>query len=490
MALVGVAVAVLRYAFAIHDHVGGVDFFFYVCNARDALANPDALPGHYYAYFPGVYAFWKALWWLGDGALPVLQAGALVLLAANALVLAAVVGRMTRSWPLAAFAGLWYAVACFRFGGQGAFTEPLATLPVLLGWLAWAGQPLSDRRGWALSLVLGLALGLALYAKQQAGLLSLGALALLVTRFGGRPSPHAWGPLVLLPFAAAGAAAVGIALEGEGLAPLERGLASVSGYQARGSFGANLLRNAGRDESAAFALAAASLGWAALRYRRLQQREPTEPWLELTGFAVIGALACLWQYKTRRYDHYALLALPGVILATTVLYARVVRPWLSQRRRVLREVLPWVLAAVPLCWALPDASGLKPWGVVLPAGWVPDRPWFREPDVAADLERLRASGVVAPGEAVSVFPPRHNSLHYFLDTHQPGPTGYAFRMPVLEDMRWDDYAAVIVLRDDHNASDRRLFDPAARADLRRRLEQHGFAPALVLDLMTVYRRPS
>jgi hypothetical protein len=96
--------------------------------------------------------------------------------------------------------------------------------------------------GLARAIALGVGLGLAVYVKQLGGLLALGALSLpLMNLAAPKESRHDWAYLAAVPAIALLVLLVGIAAEGEGLAPLRLGLDALSSYPATGTFRLNLL---------------------------------------------------------------------------------------------------------------------------------------------------------------------------------------------------------------------------------------------------------
>ena len=142
----------------------------------------------------------------------------------NAVLLAALVMRMLGRPVAAIFAALWYLVVVTRFDGLAGVSEPLATAVVLAGLLAWAGEPLRGRRGFILAVLLGVAMGVTVYVKQQAALLTVATAALLLCRpWMDRPRRHGWAHLAIVPAVAVAVFLAGILLEGRGWTPLERG---------------------------------------------------------------------------------------------------------------------------------------------------------------------------------------------------------------------------------------------------------------------------
>ena len=240
-ALAVAAFATARQLLAARPLVEGIDFYYYLCVARDLADGVDTSPTRHF-YFPGVYRFWRAVFALFGRSLPALQTAYIALLVANALAVAAVVWRGAGGAAPALLAGLWYLALCASIEGFAGPTEPLATLPVLVGLAAWGGEPLVGRRGLARALALGAGLGLGVYAKQLGGLLAVGAAAMPLMNLAAPPNRrHEWVCLAAIPAAATLVLLIGILAEGEGLTPLRLGLSFASDYAVQGTLRKNLL---------------------------------------------------------------------------------------------------------------------------------------------------------------------------------------------------------------------------------------------------------
>lgn len=301
------------------------------------------------------------------------------------------------------------------FGLEGLIgaTEPVATLPVLLGLWAWGGEPLRGRAGWWRALALGLALGLAVFVKQQAGLLALAWLGLLPDWRARRHEP---GPLLAIP-AAASALLLLLLWRSGGLGALARGLDTARGYGvgADGAVGSSLPVVL----SLVAALAAAALLPLALRALA------GEAWARGAAFALAAGVAALGQLIVRDYRHYALLGLPLLCVAGVALIAQgLVRAGALQRGRELFAPLAAVQGALALAVALVPAEARSP--SAFPQ--VPATEWPASRAAAADLEELRRQ--VAPGSQLVLLPPRRAAVHFLLGTRADRwPTGYFWGPP-------------------------------------------------------------
>ena len=203
-------------------HRGGSGFLLQILlYARDLANEVPSVSLDRDGYLPGVYIFWRFALWATGGSVGRVGWVYLALLALNAILTAVVLcvrrsPRVLLSW--AAF-GTWRPLPGTR--GSDGLTEPIATAPLLLGLAIWAGRPLRGDGGTRRALALGAGIGLALYVKQPAGLLALGALALIAdnVRNPSRP-PHAWSLLIALPVVAGLLFLTAVLGEGAGLLPL------------------------------------------------------------------------------------------------------------------------------------------------------------------------------------------------------------------------------------------------------------------------------
>ena len=159
--------------------IGGIDFYFYVLNARDLADEPAHAPWARYIYFPGVYRFWETIFRVTDGTLPSLQWAYIGILLANAGLVGIVLMTSVTSWWGGLLGSAAYFVFLYRLEGLSGSTEPISTIPFLFGLLLWN---LCERHSHKIAglVCLSLACGICLFVKQQAGLLMLGMTALII----------------------------------------------------------------------------------------------------------------------------------------------------------------------------------------------------------------------------------------------------------------------------------------------------------------------
>lgn len=483
-------VAAVRYAIALRPYVEGVDFYFYVYFARELWRGALDLPLAHFHYFPGVYEFWRAGLLLGNGSSAALQWMYLALLGTNALVIAAIVIRACRSVSGGLLAGLWYAILCSEFEGFYATTEPVATLPVLIGVLLWGGVPLWSRRGVLRALALGAAFGIGIYAKQQGVLQTAGWLSIVATHaIWKRADRRAWARVIIVPAATAVVGLGLIGLERHSVEYLTRGLIAVGIYPSRATLIENLAEAHVVDNPVALGGAMAFLGWLVVAAWPRARGLLRMPWCGVLGFASIAGLAGLVQYTKQPYQHYTLLAGPFLIVAAVVGAIVLVR-WAS-RTVGSAALIPFVavgIAAIPLTRPQPYTAGLALWPPSTTPRLAHQLPWRLTPDVADDITRLRAA--VRPGEDLLVLPPRRNELHMLLGTRWISfdYEWWNYDTSAVRAVRSPTLAAVIVIRTHLDETDWMIwkkFDcDAAVAELGRA----GFRPVVSGRAMTLWRR--
>jgi len=496
-ALVAAALAVAVVSAAVYftaarGSVGGVDFYYYVCAARDMVTHRAEVSDNCYLYFPGVYAFWRGVMRAGWVSEPAVQCCYVAVLLVNAVLLAALVMRMLGRPVAAMFAALWYLVVVTRFDGLAGVSEPLATAVVLAGLLAWGGEPLRGRRGFILAILLGVAMGVTVYVKQQAALLTVATAALLLCRpWMDRPRRHTWAHLAIVPAVAVAVFLAGILLEGRGWTPLNRGLAMAAGYGREGTIFGNLYTQIRGDESAALAAGLAVLAWCIVFWKSRHASRIGSGAFQVASFAVIAFLASLVQFSSRPFGHYMLLGLPFLILAA-VLLAHEIVPWMTGRAAQSHLTAYLLLGAAAVVFANTSgrADTLHVWRPVLPRDFEPLPVWHRQPGVASDLADL--ADVVPPDSTMYIVPARRNALYYALGTRTANPDGYWFFLRDPHTMPWNECAFVLLLTRGLNEYDLQFCSPSQMHAVRRELARRGFIRRLSgrLRMMELHENPA
>lgn len=486
-------VSVAGFCLAIRPHIQSVDFFYYVCYARDQIKDNETAHMSRYAHFPGIYTFWRTVMHVAGQSLGALQWAYVGLLLASAIAVAGVVRRMTGSVLAPLLGAVWYAVLCTRFEGDLGVTEPLCTLPLLCSLWYWGGRPLRDKEGIRYAAALGAGLALCLYGKQQGGLLWMGAFSLLPGLFAGPKENRHQLPLAIL----MGAAAVFlffvlILLEGHGFDPLRIGLGFAQGYETQGSALDNLKIIIPNDKTIVFAAFGAFAYWILFQvvpwFRRRDAGAPGG--MAVAGFAILAASGTLVQFMRRPYLHYALLCLPFIVVAAIIAVNDALRRLPDHVRKApLAAMLLLHLAALPLLWGSDDPRNAR-----LLRDWIkpePYRPlcWYERPDVSKDLAELRA--LVPAGTDLLVIPPRRCSIHFILGTSPKSfANGYnwapdaellyeTISMPGLRD---------ILVINNLGPGDRENWNGFECDRAVKKMRDEGFQPAVSFKTFTLWRK--
>ncbi len=474
-AAVGLSIwSVIVYMAASCRSVGSVDFFYYLCSARDMVRGDVAVSDNAYCYFPGVYLFWRWVMHLAGTSLTWMQSVALGLIVANAAAVLAIVRRMTGRWLIGLVASLWYLVMSFRFEGIAGVTEPLATLPVLLALAVWGGQGLKGGNGWWNAFVLGIAFGTAVLVKQQGGLLAVGAVSLLLCRSMGEPSHrHRWPQLFVIPVVALMVFCAGVLLEGRGWVPLQQGLQMASGYGREGTILGNLYTQIRGDESAFLGIGIAILVAGVTFFRKEHRDHLSNPQWQIVIYCMVTFGFTLIQFGSRPFGHYMLLGAPWLVIATVVLFATWWRRLAERCRwRYLFEFLTLLFVAIPFASTAGRQNTLYVWRPVLSESFEAQDAWHRRPALQVDLSKVREW--IPPGSPLFVAPARRNSIYYLLDAHTANPDGYWFFLPDFRVMPWHRCDFVILLTENLDANDYQFCSLADRDALRGQLIERGF----------------
>ena len=434
-ALLLTLVTAAGYLLTMHGSVGDVDLFYFLCYARDMNLGHQ-VPENIYSYFPGIYTFWRSAILVSGESLPAMEAWHLGLVAMNCVLVGLLLWRLTRCLPAALFAAAWTLLLYSRFQGLDGTSEPLATLPLLAALCYWNGKPLRGRDGLLGCLVLGAGFGLALYGKQQAGLLSLGAVMLLIESLGSSRR-HDLRILAALPLCALATLLLAILGEGEGLAPLWKGLSAAAGYGQEGSWLHNIYVQVRRDETAILAalFTAAVLCWWGLQRRTSEDAGQRQ--LSVAGMLAISGLATLLQLRSRAFHHYMLLAVPCLVVSSTLawryLWSRRTGSWRTRKGACLALLL---LPLVPFLVDSGIDESFLAGRLPLPVERVIPIRWHQREELRDDLEQLRRQ--LPPGASILLVPARHNSIHFLLGTSSAASSGYHFQLREYSDESWID----------------------------------------------------
>jgi len=457
---------------------GGIDWFYYLCYSRDGI-NFYGTADNMYSYFPGIYQFWKTAMRLVGTDVASLQNVIVVALGLNAALVGVVVFQHTRCKLISSGAALWALVVLIRFDGLRGESEIIASLFFLSTMIAWKGTPLDHWNKWKLLLVFALGLGLTVYMKQQAGLLAVGALALVWEQLSPRSgSRHQWGMLVSLPILAALLLVGFILIEGRGLEPLSLGLSTAAAYPSRNSWLHNLYVQFRHDESFWIVVMVTTAMFIRQQRKPAVGSAPTNtPTARLVGFLLLSGFVTLVQFKIRPYHHYLLLTIPAFTISAAIIWHQ--HRYLIERG-IKQRLLMVFLAALPFCWAEDYQWAYHPAQIPTEAQVAGLANWHQQVSTEKVITELKRN--IPSGTPLMILPSRHNSIHYLADTRSSSPHGYSFNeagyygneawLPMLETTA-SEYVLLLGenVRDEF---DRTIWDARRIGQAQRILELRGY----------------
>ena len=418
-------VAIYVFLYHAHPTIGGVDWFYYLCYARDQI-NGVPTSENIYSYFPGVYMFWRqAMFWFGFD-VDALRCIVILVLLINAVLVELIIWRQTRSVALSWIGGLVHGVLLIRFQGLSGVTEPVALIPLLVALVVWNGDAFVR---WKKSVTVGICLGLVVLCKQQAGLLTLGALVWLPAW-----KQHDKRQVIAIPIIALLTLVLLTLTEGAGLTPLFKGLDTAASYANEGSMFRNILIQAVHDPIATLAL----LSTCGITFwlSRQELDEDSTSQVRIIGFLMIGAIASLVQFSFRNYHHYFQLALPaasiGLILSLHILY---------RLKSPLRNlVFPFAIAILGYQSTTHIDTDVLQWPNKTYIQHYKD--WHDQAPIAVALkDHEKLQQVIQTKEPVISLPPRYSSFFYLTGLRSASAHGYSFREFDMKNGNWFDEIA-------------------------------------------------
>jgi len=171
--------------------------------------------------------------------------------------------------------------------------------------------------------------------------------------------------------------------------------------------------------------------------QRRSSDDAGEQQLSVAGMLAISGLATLLQLRSRAFHHYMLLAVPCLVVSSTLAWHHL---WSWRREAWRTRKIPCLaLLLLPLVPFLVDSginesflAGRLPWPVerVIPIRW------HQREEIRDDLEQVRQQ--LPPGSSILLVPARHNSIHFLLGTSSAASSGYHFQLQDYTDNSWID----------------------------------------------------
>ncbi len=425
LALLATAATVtcVRYLTISREAVGGVDWYYYLCYSRD-MVNNHPVSENIYSYFPGVYAIWTSVMRIFGQELTALQSFYQSALIMVCLLTGWVVRQHTHCKVLTYFSIFWTFVLLTKFDGLTGVTESLAVIPWLLGLILWRGRPVNNTESLWVLILFGAAIGLTVFTKQQAGLLSLGFVYLLAEQRQKKSGLHSWKRLLLIPITAIVTLVLAILCMGNSLVWLTEGLKTAGQYGTEQSWILNLYTQVRHDES----LWISTLITVILFSRRgkwLKTATATNvPSWRLAGFSLVAALATLLQFKARPYHHYMLLSIPAMVIACSLIYHHY-RSWLQES--TCKRIVIGAIVILPCIWCAPYNDSYHPLRLQIstPHQWDRQYSAMHHATIQSVIESLNTQ--VPADSRMLILPGRYNQIHYYSATLSDQETGYNFR---------------------------------------------------------------
>jgi hypothetical protein len=492
VASIAVALLALKSSLAARPLIDGVDFYLVVLYARDLAQGAADIPLSRYIYFPGIYTFWKIVYAAGDGHLAGMQQAYVGVLIGNAVLTGAILSTVTGYWLAGLLAGVFYLVEGSRIESLYGCAEPIVTLSYLLGLWIWL---LLSRRGAGTAGLLALAtgFGLALYTKQQGGLLALGAAGLLpALRLADPPDRYTLRQWLLVPLVSAGVFALAMLIEGGGTPAVTTGLQFAAAYPPEGSWSEHLV-SAWRMTQPFSNFLPAGIAVCVIGWRHRDRLPPLPvPYLLVLGISIGSVLGGLVQFSKRGYLHYALLILPSLLLVTGITLDAVIRwlvPVLRDSPQTVRVGAAGGTAVLLLLHAAGTPAFVQHASAQLAA---PAKP-------AGFTERVKETFPplcqhVPPGSELLLIPSREQVVHWMCRTRAVGfLPGYAWwsssSAPYLEALSSPDLVYVFLFSDDAGPYERQFFLENGRSRMEEELKQRGFRDVFTFEGGTLYRKP-
>lgn len=465
--------------------VDGVDLAFFVNYARDWVWGYELSGPTRYAYFPGAYVLWAFVLLVYEASDVVVRSTIVAVLLANSILVGCLTRVLTRSTIAAVYAAATYIAIASRYEAFHGTTEPIATIPFLIGVIAWqlANQ---RRRPYLAAMVVGVGIGVALFCKQQAGLLSLGAIWLLapespeqdgVTSSLGSTIRKRTGGLVIATITAAVTFLVAILMLGDGWLPIADGLRTATNYGVAGNWRDNLIWISQIDRSF-FVMVVVSTIFLFI---------PRMPNRRAIGILTVAGFATFIQFRSRGFAHYTLLAVPCF---SVVFVSGLCGLWNSNASQSyssrLKNVALFALILLPAAYVRPDPAVLallRVWDPIsIDENFVA---WHEQPRMAESISTLRP--LISLGDPIVVVPSRRGVL--YREFAAVCPVGYRFSTAVTmnENSMKSIKHVVVVDASLCNEQERQLI---GSSDWLTKLDDSETFTRVQADALTIYSRVS
>jgi hypothetical protein len=490
LTVIALTALAVQFLTASRPFIGGVDFYYYILNARDLADGTGGAPPTRYVYFPGVYSFWTTILRITDGGLAALQWAYAGVMLTNSILIGCILATVTRIWQAGLFATALYLFMASRVEGLYGVTEPITTIPFLAGLWLWVLLSDTDRPRAALA-ALAVGFGFALFSKQQGGLLLLGAFGLLQdSALIARPLRQR---LAVVTAVAVGAVLVflcAMLLEGGGIEAVQMGLRFVTEYQPEGHWLQNLRRayDATRPVSDLFLSACAI--WLALAITPRKFPELPPVMLPLLGLAVISALSSLLQFGKRGHLHYALLFQPSAVIAGGLaLY--IVAFFLNRQTRRWPRFAEATMVIGMASFLLVNSAGTTDFVRYVSSQIAVPTKWMQHETLRQVFAPLCAR--VEPGSGLLLIPQRQGIIHWECRTRAVSPVmGYqwismeaAYYLDVASS---PEAAGVFLFAERSGDYEQLFFRDNDRARIIRELERLGFRETFSFDAGQLYQK--
>lgn len=490
LAVIALAALAVQFLTASRPFIGGVDFYYYILNARDLADGAAGAPPIRYTYFPGVYSFWTSILLVTDGSLTSLQWAYAGVMLANGILIGCILATVTRIWQAGLFATALYLFMASRVEGMYGVTEPITTIPFLAGLWLWVLLNDAGRSRAALA-ALATGLGLTLFSKQQGALLFLGALGLLQDpahaarslrqRLAGIATLFGVALLIFL-----GA----MLLEGGGIEAVHMGLRFVMEYQPEGAWLQNASRAYDATQPVSNLFLSACAVWLALTIARRKFPELPPAVIPVLGVAVLSALGCVLQFSRRGHLHYALLFLPSAIIAGG-LALHVVAAFLNRQTRRWPRFAEAAAIIGTVLFLLVNSAGTTDFVRYISSQIVSPTRWMPHDALRQAFAPLCTR--VEPGSGLLLIPQRQGIVHWECRTRAVSPV-VGYRWGPMEAAYYltaaslPEAAGVFVFAERSGEYEQLFFRDNDRTRIIQELERLGFHETFSFDAGQLYQK--